>query len=77
MAAIERDYLRQLFVQVGLGVSIIWYLRPLVPTTFHVLNGAALVAVFVLLTVRVSRSCRLVGDTDGVTERRMADGFAG
>jgi cytochrome c oxidase assembly protein subunit 15 len=66
-----------LFVQVGLGVSIIWYLRPLVPTTFHVLNGAALVAVFVLLTVRVSRSCRLVGDTDGVTERRMADGFAG
>ena len=66
-----------LFVQVGLGVSIIWYLRPLVPTTFHVLNGAALVAVFVLLTVRVSRSCRLVGDTDGVTERRMADGFGG
>ncbi len=66
-----------LLVQIGLGISVIWYGRPMIPTTLHVLNGAALVAVVVLLTVRVSKCCSLVADLDRITERRKVDGFEG
>jgi heme A synthase len=66
-----------LLVQVVLGVSVIWYSRPMIPTTLHVLNGAALMAVIVLLTVRVSRSCKGGAHSDPTTERSNVDGFPG
>ncbi len=66
-----------LVVQVFLGISVIWYARPMIPTTLHVLNGAALMAVIVLLTVRVSRSCLCAAGSDPKQERSKADGFAG
>jgi heme A synthase len=66
-----------LLVQVVLGVSVIWYARPMIPTTLHVLNGAALMAVIVLLTVRVSRSCKCAAHSDPTTERSNVDGFPG
>ncbi len=40
--------------QVTLGMFVIWNLRPPVITTLHVINGAALLATAVLLTVRLS-----------------------
>jgi heme a synthase len=66
-----------LLVQVVLGVSVILYSRPMIPTTLHVLNGAALMAVIVLLTVRVSRSCKCAAHSDPTTERSKVDGFPG
>jgi cytochrome c oxidase assembly protein subunit 15 len=43
-------------VQFALGVFVIWHLRPPVLTTLHVVNGAAVLAVTVLLAVRASRA---------------------
>jgi cytochrome c oxidase assembly protein subunit 15 len=42
-------------VQFTLGVFVIWHGRPAMITTLHVVNGAALVAMTVLLAVRVRR----------------------
>lgn len=42
--------------QLGLGMLVIWNLRPPVLTTLHVVNGAALLATLVLLAVRAGRA---------------------
>ena len=41
-------------VQLVLGMLVIWHLRPPLITTFHVVNGAAVLATAVLLSVRAS-----------------------
>jgi cytochrome c oxidase assembly protein subunit 15 len=41
-----------LAVQITLGMLVIWHGRPAVLTTFHVVNGAALLATTVLIAVR-------------------------
>lgn len=43
-------------VQLILGMLVIWHLRPPLLTTLHVVNGAAVLATAVLLTVRACRS---------------------
>lgn len=42
-------------VQLILGMLVIWHLRPPLLTTLHVVNGAAVLATAVLLTVRACR----------------------
>jgi heme a synthase len=42
-------------VQVVLGMHIIWWVRPPILTTMHVLNGALLLATVLLLAMRASR----------------------
>lgn len=44
-----------LATQLTLGMLVIWQMRPLVLTTLHVVNGAALLATTVCLAVRASR----------------------
>lgn len=44
-----------LALQLMLGVSLIWHLKPPTPTTFHVVNGALLLATTLLLSLRLSR----------------------
>jgi cytochrome c oxidase assembly protein subunit 15 len=44
-----------LVAQLGLGMLVIWNLRPPILTTLHVVNGAAILATIVLLSVRASR----------------------
>lgn len=41
-------------VQIGLGASVIWLAKAPVPTTFHVLNGALILASAVALATRAS-----------------------
>jgi cytochrome c oxidase assembly protein subunit 15 len=50
-----------LAAQVTLGLCVIWNARPPLLTTLHVVNGAALLAVTVLLAVRAGRAARLAG----------------
>jgi cytochrome c oxidase assembly protein subunit 15 len=45
-----------LVAQVVMGMFVIWHLRPPMLTTFHVVNGAAVLATTVLIAVRASRS---------------------
>lgn len=40
--------------QVGLGVAVIWTYRMVLPTTLHVINGAAIFATSLLLAVRAT-----------------------
>ncbi len=42
-----------------LGMFVIWHIRPPIITTLHVVNGAAVLATLVLLTVRATRASRL------------------
>ena len=42
-------------VQVTLGVLVIWYTKPRTLTTFHVVNGALVLATSLLLALRLSR----------------------
>ena len=42
--------------QFTLGMFVIWHVRPPLLTTLHVVNGAAVLATCVLLTVRASRA---------------------
>ena len=42
-------------VQVSLGVYVIWYVKPITLTTIHVLNGAAVLALSLLLALRAGR----------------------
>ncbi len=44
-----------LLVQLALGASIIWLLREPIPTSFHVLNGAAVLVTSFVLSIRASR----------------------
>ena len=44
-----------LVAQLALGMLVIWQMRPLVLTTLHVVNGAALLATTVCLAVRAGR----------------------
>ena len=46
-----------ILVQFVLGMFVIWHVRPPLLTTLHVVNGAAVLATCVLLTVRASRAC--------------------
>jgi len=47
--------------QVTMGIYIIWNVRPPILTTLHVVNGAAVLAVIVLLTVRAGRAAACAG----------------
>ena len=51
-----------LCVQLSLGMAVILYLKPITLTTFHVLNGAAVLALSLLLALRASHF------TDGAGE---------
>lgn len=42
--------------QVTMGIYVIWMVRPPILTTLHVVNGAAVLATVVLLTVRAGRA---------------------
>ena len=42
-------------VQVSLGVYVIWYVKPITLTTIHVVNGAAVLALSLLLALRAGR----------------------
>lgn len=44
-----------LALQLTLGVSLIWHLKPPTPTTLHVVNGALLLATCLLLSLRLGR----------------------
>lgn len=44
-----------LFVQLSLGMAVILHLKPVTLTTFHVVNGAAVLALSLLLALRASR----------------------
>ena len=46
-------------VQFFLGMFVIWHIRPPLLTTLHVVNGAAVLATCVLLTLRASRAGRI------------------
>lgn len=46
------------FVQFGLGMFVIWHAKPRTLTTLHVANGAALLAVTLLLALRASKVAR-------------------
>jgi len=46
------------FVQVGLGATTIWTQKAVVPTTFHVATGAAILGLCWLLTLRTWRLSR-------------------
>ena len=48
-----------LVAQVTLGMFVIWNTRPPMLTTLHVVNGAALLATALLLTLRAGRSASL------------------
>ncbi len=53
-----------ILVQFTLGMFVIWHFRPPLLTTLHVVNGAAVLATCVLLTVRASRaSCPHISNT--------------
>ena len=45
-----------ILAQFTLGMFVIWHVRPPLVTTLHVVNGAAVLATCVLLTVRASRA---------------------
>lgn len=45
-----------ILAQFTLGMFVIWHVRPPLLTTLHVVNGAAVLATCVLLTVRASRA---------------------
>jgi cytochrome c oxidase assembly protein subunit 15 len=52
--------------QVTMGILVIWNLRPQLLTSLHVVNGAALLATIVLLSLRAGRARRLAaGDARG------------
>ena len=44
-----------LVLQVGLGISVIWTFRRVLPTTLHVINGAAIFATSLLLAFKATR----------------------
>ncbi len=44
-----------LLVQLSLGIAVIMYTKPITLTTIHVLNGAAVLALSLLLAMRLSR----------------------
>ena len=47
-------------VQFALGVFVIWHTKPPTLTSFHVLNGAALLATTLLLAMRASRADKAI-----------------
>lgn len=54
-------------IQSALGMFVIWHLKPRTLTTFHVLNGAALLAVTLLLALRASNAVRSTRGLQPVT----------
>jgi cytochrome c oxidase assembly protein subunit 15 len=54
-------------IQCALGMFVIWHLKPRTLTTFHVLNGAALLAVTLLLALRASNAVRSTRGLQPVT----------
>jgi cytochrome c oxidase assembly protein subunit 15 len=53
-------------MQVGLGASVIWSAREPVTTSLHVVNGAAVLAIAVLIAIRATRlSAQLQPETSG------------
>ena len=48
-----------ILAQFTLGMFVIWHIRPPLLTTLHVVNGAAVLATCLLLTLRATRASRL------------------
>lgn len=65
-----------LAVQLALGMFVIWNLRPPVLTTLHVVNGAALLATTLLLTVRASRDASDSTMGAAITRRHLEEARA-
>lgn len=55
------------FAQFCLGMFVIWHAKPRTLTTLHVVNGAALLAVTLLLALRASKAARSCRDLKPVT----------
>jgi cytochrome c oxidase assembly protein subunit 15 len=51
-----------LFVQLSLGMAVILHLKPITLTTFHVVNGAAVLALSLLLALRAGRFTEGAGE---------------
>lgn len=49
-------------IQSALGMFVIWHMKPKTLTTFHVINGAALLAVTLLLALRASKAAHASRD---------------
>ena len=45
-----------MLIQFTLGVLVIWHGKPVTLTTFHVVNGALVLATTVFLALRLSRA---------------------
>ena len=64
LTSLATGLLGLVLVQLSLGMAVILYLKPITLTTFHVLNGAAVLALSLLLALRASHF------TDGAGEAR-------
>lgn len=56
-----------LIAQVTVGILVVWQTRPPILTTFHVLNGAALLSTSVLLAMRVTRRSHAPAHSENVS----------
>jgi cytochrome c oxidase assembly protein subunit 15 len=62
-----------ILAQFTLGMFVIWHLRPPLLTTLHVVNGAAVLAATVLLTVRLSRAASLAKDSAALASAQFIE----
>ena len=62
-----------LVAQLALGMFVIWNLRPPILTTLHVVNGAALLATTLLLTVRAGRDTSEINMGAAISRRRAEE----
>jgi len=65
-----------LVTQIVLGMFVIWHLRPLVLTTFHVVNGAAVLATTVLIAVRASHGTSTETSHESATHLHLREATA-
>jgi cytochrome c oxidase assembly protein subunit 15 len=65
-----------LVAQVTLGMFVIWHLRPPMLTTLHVVNGAALFATTVFITVRASRASTVVAEDESSSPLHLTEAAA-
>jgi heme A synthase len=57
-----------LVVQISLGAAIVWMHRAVVPTTTHLVVGAALLATCLVLTLRAGRSATVAVATPALDQ---------
>ena len=65
-----------LVAQVVLGMFVIWHLRPLMLTTLHVVNGAAVFATTVFIAVRASRASAAVAADESTAHFQLTEAAA-